>query len=291
MSIRVMSAVWDNGPEDQGELLVLLALADYADDNGYCWPAMPSVAAKARMSERNARRIVRKLEASGLLLVEENRGRNATNRYRVIAPVAKPDTVSGFEKTGHLRHENRTFEARKPDICDTKPDTAMSDEPSITIKEPSKNRHDDFEEFWSTVPKKVGKGAARSAYLKAMKKADAATILTAMTAYAAERNGKDSQFTVHPATWLNQERWTDERPESPQDFHTQIDAMLRGNPDELRGTDAIDNRPRQPLLGGLEATRTPDERNRHDAPALDGGGYQQAAASLIKPRRIGGGLL
>ena len=32
VSIRIMQHVWENGPEDRGELLVLLALADFADE-------------------------------------------------------------------------------------------------------------------------------------------------------------------------------------------------------------------------------------------------------------------
>jgi len=34
MSIRVMTAVWDHSPYESGELLVLLALADWADEPG-----------------------------------------------------------------------------------------------------------------------------------------------------------------------------------------------------------------------------------------------------------------
>ena len=37
MSIRVMSAVWDGYPGGGTELLALLALADWSDDNGRCY--------------------------------------------------------------------------------------------------------------------------------------------------------------------------------------------------------------------------------------------------------------
>ena len=289
MSIRVMSAVWDNGPEDQGELLVLLALADYADDNGYCWPAMPSVAAKARMSERNARRIIRKLEASGLLLVEENRGRNATNRYRVIAPERKPDTVSGFEKTGHLRPENRTFEARKPDICDTKPDTAMSDEPSITVKEPSRNRQGDFDAFWDEVPRKVGKDAARKAYASALKRADSQTILEGIRRYAQERAGEDEKFTAHPASWLNAGRWADAPAKRPNDFHKQMEDIFNGF--AIRDARSDDSAGAEYLPAPVQDAGPLRPGDGPTAHPNDGGRYQQEIASLIAPRRFGGSLV
>lgn len=123
-----MTWVWDHGPDDQGELLVLLALADHADDAGLCWPSMASIASKARMSERNARRVVRKLQDAGILTVEPQRGRSQTNTYRIV----KPDTMSARTQCppGQMKHKNRTNEAQKPD-------TAMSAEPSRTINETS----------------------------------------------------------------------------------------------------------------------------------------------------------
>jgi hypothetical protein len=72
-----------------------------------------------------------------------------------------------------------------------------------------------FGEFWKAYPRKISKGAARKAWDKAIKKTDAATITVGATRFAAERKGQDPQYTPHPATWLNGERWADE-PEQPQ---------------------------------------------------------------------------
>lgn len=139
MSVRIMSAIWESGPADQAECMLLLALADMADDDGICWPAMATVADRARMSERNARRVVRRLEDAGWLVTDGQRGRHNTNRYRVTKPDEmsaksdiKPDTTSARTKCppGQNEHENRTTATQKPD-------TAMSAEPSRTIKEPS----------------------------------------------------------------------------------------------------------------------------------------------------------
>ena len=68
MSVRVSSWVWgletltDNAP-----LLVLLALADAANDEGYCWHNQKTLCKKSRQSESTARRALRKLEAMGLV--------------------------------------------------------------------------------------------------------------------------------------------------------------------------------------------------------------------------------
>lgn len=74
---------------------------------------------------------------------------------------------------------------------------------------------DGFDTFWSTYPRKIGKGAARKAWAKALKTADAATITAGAARYATERAGQDPKYTPHPATWLNAERWADE-PEQPR---------------------------------------------------------------------------
>ena len=66
-----------------------------------------------------------------------------------------------------------------------------------------------FAEFWAAYPKRVARGTAAKAYAKAIKKADPAEILTGAHRYAADPTRKP-EFTSHPATWLNAERWTDE---------------------------------------------------------------------------------
>lgn len=133
MSVRMMQHVWENGPDDKAELVVLLALADFANDDGECWPAMDTIGQKARMSERNARRVLRKLEADGYVETVEGRGRNRGNKYVIKSDkmsADKPDNMSDIDaKTGQNEHENRTKRVGKPDI-------AVSAEPSLTIIEP-----------------------------------------------------------------------------------------------------------------------------------------------------------
>ena len=65
MSVKVMARVWAHSQRKDGELLVLLALADFANDSGKCWPSIPVLAAKARLTERQTRRVLSKLEQAG----------------------------------------------------------------------------------------------------------------------------------------------------------------------------------------------------------------------------------
>lgn len=209
MSIRVMSRIWDDGPDDREELLVLLALADFADDAGRCYPSMASVARKARLSERGAQKIVRRLEAAGWVIVETGGGRASCNVYVIRnpeqeTPNEKPRTVfterkeqkprTGVQETPNTGSPEPSGTLREP----SKVDCAVSTKPKAKAEPPG------FDAFWASYPRKVAKGAARKAWVTALRKSDAATITA-----AAGRVEDRGEFTPHPATWLNAERWAD----------------------------------------------------------------------------------
>lgn len=67
-----------------------------------------------------------------------------------------------------------------------------------------------FATFWATYPRRTAKRDARKAWDKALTRSDAATITAAAARYRDEP-GRDSRYTPHPATWLNGDRWEDER--------------------------------------------------------------------------------
>ena len=84
MSVKVMQWVWDHAADVRGnDLLVLLALADWANEAGRCWPSVARLAAKARVGERTAQYSVRRLAARGYVGVERGGGRRYANHYTV----------------------------------------------------------------------------------------------------------------------------------------------------------------------------------------------------------------
>ena len=83
MSIEIMSAVWKGAEMRGAPLLVLLALADYANESGVCWPSIMTLALKSRVSERQVRRILRGLERNGEIEVDVNGGPRGVNLYKV----------------------------------------------------------------------------------------------------------------------------------------------------------------------------------------------------------------
>lgn len=77
MSLATSRRVWSTAPKDikGGEFTLLLALADYADDRGICWPNLKQAAEKAHLEERQATNLLRKLEQRGEVLVARKPGR------------------------------------------------------------------------------------------------------------------------------------------------------------------------------------------------------------------------
>lgn len=68
----------------------------------------------------------------------------------------------------------------------------------------------EFDSFWVSYPRKVGKDAARKAFAKALARTDFGTVMAGVEGLRIRVAGKDQQFTPHPSTWLNEGRWDDE---------------------------------------------------------------------------------
>ena len=97
MSIRIMSAVWESAPVEGGSLLGLLAMADFANENGICWPSVPSLARKSRLSERQVQRVLRDLEDAKLIMVDAGTGPHGANTYKVLAGGVKMSPLKSVE--------------------------------------------------------------------------------------------------------------------------------------------------------------------------------------------------
>lgn len=63
MSIKLMSLVWESTTFTGSHRLVMLAIADSANDDGVCWPSVKTIAKRANISERQASRVLNDLLA------------------------------------------------------------------------------------------------------------------------------------------------------------------------------------------------------------------------------------
>lgn len=196
-----MTHIWEHSPYKGATLMIHLALADNANDAGECWPHLPTILRKARCSRASGYEALRRMQSDGLLKYE---GDEVCHPSRdcplILLPVQNLDAAVQ-DLDGPVQN------------LDAKADHSSS---IGTVNEPSSNRVTDvtpvtsFDAFWEGYPKKVGKGAARAAYARAARKVAENVLLAACCDYAALRAGKEKQFTLNPATWLNQERWEDD---------------------------------------------------------------------------------
>lgn len=84
MSLSASTYIWKTTKQKGNALVVLLALADYADKDGLAWPKIESLAAKARMSTRTVYRVLNQLKASGDILIMEGVNHWTANHYQIV---------------------------------------------------------------------------------------------------------------------------------------------------------------------------------------------------------------
>lgn len=87
--------------------LVLMALADNADDKGVCWPSVRLLAKKCCLSEREIRRILEQLKSGGYVRISKRfrtDGSQTSNRYIVLP---SPSVGGGDKLTGGSDTSNR----------------------------------------------------------------------------------------------------------------------------------------------------------------------------------------
>ena len=101
MSVRIMAEVFERYQHGGGEMLLALALADHADDNGTnIYPSIKNLAAKTRQSARTVQYQLRRMQEAGWLLLVGfgNGGRSKTTEYRISPLWLKGAEIAPIEK-------------------------------------------------------------------------------------------------------------------------------------------------------------------------------------------------
>ena len=196
MSLEAYRDVWEHSKAKGTARLILLALADHADENGVAWPSLSRLAKYANVHvsnvSKNISRLIEMGEISRVGTVPSGKGKPGT-KYKIITP----------RQRGIIKSKPSGVAQTIPALARYEP----SVEPSLSLsyREQHQNDEKSFDEFWQKYPLKVGKGAARKSYLKATKKTSHEKIMDGLSRY-----DPDPNFICHPSTWLNQERWDDE---------------------------------------------------------------------------------
>lgn len=210
MSVRWIGHVWSSSPYEGKRLLLHLALADFANDEGECWPSVRTLARKSRSSRQWVLAGLRDMVGDGLLeVMERGGGRGNSSRYRLLTPEGSTDLPITNGSSGSRNGSSGSTQSVKSVTSPTTYRTVS--DPSITA--------DQFNVFWLAYPRKVGKGLARRAFVKAMASPTAPTMDTLLSAIQRyEQSVSDRKYLAHPTTWLNGERWLDETEPQPVRF-------------------------------------------------------------------------
>jgi hypothetical protein len=173
MSTRVQTWVFLNSEATGNDRLVLLALADEADDDGgSCYPSIQRLALKTRCNARTVRRCIERLEADGALDVERGgAGRGNVNRYRILLDkgdnlsplpagiMGPPGAPLAAEKRGEKGRPG-VHQTHKP----TNQNTRVEQQTLVEDQNAVSNDHDEdsmrgFDLFWSVYPARNGRKA------------------------------------------------------------------------------------------------------------------------------------
>jgi hypothetical protein len=120
---------------------------------------------------------------------------------------------TGRERQAALRQRRRYATSKSAKRNDLRGEEKRREENKKRIRTPIAPTA--FDGFWSAYPRKVGKGAARKAWGKIKPAAELVERMLSTLTWqrTSEQWTKDGgKFIPYPATWLNQERWTDEPP-------------------------------------------------------------------------------
>ncbi|WP_348917035.1 helix-turn-helix domain-containing protein [Escherichia coli] len=267
MSMNLMAKAMNIKVGNPLRKLVLIKLADNANDNGECWPSYQHVADQCEVSRSTVKSHIRALEEMGLLK-REFRRKGELNQSNVFyltldnAQQIQPESGgagaargggagaarggagaargggagaarggagaarggAGAARGGGAGAAPRTYHSFEPV---NEPKNIMF-EHVRTECEKTPDRHEEtdkaFEEiFWCAGMRKAGKKNAASAFRTQFRewrkttRGTASEFATMLAEDIACRNGKQFGFDrLLPSSYLNGQRWNDEKPETIQ---------------------------------------------------------------------------
>ena len=220
MSIRTQAWLWEHSPAKGGDLLLLLALADFGNDEGSnAWPSVETLADKCRTDRRTVQRMLSRLRDRGLIAVLPNAGPGGVNRYRLVMVESRNGAHVKPYRPGGItppRQNAAMVETPLPPAASepSAPVVPVPPEPSVepSVEPPGTSLvtgETPFDAFWSVYPLKVKKAAAKKAFAKALKTTTAKQIIAGAVFYRDDPN-RTPAYTAHPSSWLNDGRWDDD---------------------------------------------------------------------------------
>ena len=211
MSFQAMSwAVTKKCPTPTSKLILIL-LANYADEHNSCFPSRDKIAELSNCDERTVRRSLKQLSEAGFLRVESRYrpdGGQTSNRYYLsMDNVSEQPSLTGCQEVSSETGGWTNLQGEG--VSQMPPNTIRKD----TNKNKSKGRTGyptEFDEWWLVYPRRDGsKAKAFESWQKIVNTGEITIddLNDATRMFARSRHGQDSRFTPHATTWLNQRRF------------------------------------------------------------------------------------
>lgn len=194
MSVHAIAWALDRDVSATGAKFVLVALANYADENGIAYPSQARLAKLTSQSERAVRGHLATLEKQGFIKRAHRHAKNGARTSDIYELSYRQNLPQAESATGKKRHNLPAESAREP----------KEEEPKGIDKE---MRAREFATWWKEYPNKSsGPSSAEKSYMKARKRGVSAdTLMDGLQRYKAAK--PDWQKWAHATTWLNQARW------------------------------------------------------------------------------------
>ncbi len=137
MSIQAVDSVIRRQFGNRIRKLILLTLADFADEHGRSWPAVETIAFRAECSVRAAQQALADLADAGLIRLDRHAGRQNTNLYTLqfqnFPPPPEPRKKGAAPAPPPADDD---VKGAAHDIKGANPGRPSAPEPSGTVKEP-----------------------------------------------------------------------------------------------------------------------------------------------------------
>ena len=217
------------------EKLILIGLADRADEQGSCYPSKRDLANIAVCSEKTVQRTIQTLQEKGFMKVQARAidGRQTSNRYflsldRMMQAMvfSRGDTMS--PRVGHSDSPEGDTMSHEPHIGTSH--LTSQKEPHTLRAAVSETAGELFEQFRAAYPasrRKTEVKLAKAQFTAALKKVDSPQVLIdAAAAYAnwCQVQGTEPRYIKGMWRWLRDERWMDEY-EANQQFMSKASRM------------------------------------------------------------------
>lgn len=240
MSLMMMTQAFKVKVGNPARKLVLVKLADNANDHGECWPSYGHIAKECEMGKSTVRAHIKALADAGFLTIKNRRNGelNQSNLYMLTLEKGKPIQRSkparpGRSKTKHIidvaqpltyissEHtlyqpliypvsavDSGVYQPLTPESVNKNPPLNQSKNPTCATA-----LHDGFEIFYSAGLPKKNRKKAESAFRTQTKKHGDPVAFGRMLAENVKGRlgtGELGFDSMHPSSYLNQQRWLDE---------------------------------------------------------------------------------